>query len=483
MKHVFLIILALFSLSNLKVNAHSGKPKYHVIIDTDGALDDMRAISMLLSANDIRVLALTCSQGSLLPEDVYKKVYALLSTFHHEGIPVGISPKIKFDLPAWEAFARHIKWGNINNTYNPEKAEYSLDMLKKTLKNYKNKVTLIALGSLKTYADWIRANPEIKEKIDRIIWYNSHSITDGFNYKVSPESFDFIKGTGIKLDIVSNSSDNFPVNNKYLQQIDSANSIYADQILKVHQQNSIQEKIKVKHLHMWDDLIPLYLTTPLLFDEKTTDHISYISVSKNMPANYIYEITGKLLESSSVTNNRVFVSFPVNKNLYKTEYADILEETIKKYGLIEWKAICMTNEIHGHTGIYSIIGAKAGIRALEYFNVGVNNLEAVSYVGLIPPFSCFNDGLQISTGSTIGQGLITISDSIAKTPSAMFEFNDQKVIISLKQDIADQMKADIRKGVEQYGALTDKYWLYIEELAVRYWTNYDRHYIFDIRKL
>ena len=47
----------------------------------------------------------------------------------------------------------------------------------------------------------------------------------------------------------------------------------------------------------------------------------------------------------------------------------------------------MTNEIHGHTGIYSIIGAKMGIRAMEYFNVGVNNLMITSFAGSEPPLS------------------------------------------------------------------------------------------------
>jgi len=84
----------------------------------------------------------------------------------------------------------------------------------------------------------------------------------------------------------------------------------------------------------------------------------------------------------------------------------MLNKTIGKFGLVEWKAISMTNEIHGHTGIYSIIGAKMGIRAMEYFNVGVNNLEEVTtFAGNNSPLSCFNDGVQISTGATIGQVL------------------------------------------------------------------------------
>ena len=70
--------------------AHTGKPRYSVIIDTDGAIDDMRAITMLLSGNDIRVLAICCSYGSLSPDAVSMKVRSLLTAFHHEGIPVGV---------------------------------------------------------------------------------------------------------------------------------------------------------------------------------------------------------------------------------------------------------------------------------------------------------------------------------------------------------------------------------------------------------
>ncbi len=116
--------------------AHSGKPKYHVIIDTDGAIDDMRAISMFLSGNDIRVLAISCSQGTLLPDTVFVKVNSLLSAFHHEGIPVGISKKVNFELPAWTPFAQDIRWGNAINTQNLNFNKKSIEILNNTIENY-----------------------------------------------------------------------------------------------------------------------------------------------------------------------------------------------------------------------------------------------------------------------------------------------------------------------------------------------------------
>jgi len=485
------------------VFAHSGKPRYHVIIDTDGGLDDMRALSMFLSGNDIRVLAITCSRGTLLPCAVFNKVSSLLSAFHHEGIPVGISAETDAALPDRASFARDIPWGDpvssgVNpassggsahfggdpaGSWGPDFTGESFWLLNETVRNYPDQITLIALGSLKTYADWLKENPDMIEKIDRLIWSGSQEIRSGFNYKVSPESYEFIRRSGVKLEVVTGNSEADPLSVDYLDAIRNTGSVYAKRIVDVHSRDEITKMMEEGHLHMHDDLVPLYLTVPLVFDTKTTDGASFASMNQLIPSDFIYELIGRLLVSATVTNNRVFNAFPADTALYKPAYAAILKETIEKFGPAEWKAISLTNEIHGHTGIYSIIGAKMGIRAMNYFNVGINNLFVTSFAGNDPPLSCFNDGIQISTGATIGQGLITVSDSISEIPSAIFEFNGRKVRISVTPWIAGQMQREIRHGIVTYGPLTDPYWLYIEDLALRYWAEFDRTEIFIIEAI
>jgi inosine-uridine nucleoside N-ribohydrolase/formylmethanofuran dehydrogenase subunit E len=473
-----LILISL--LVQIQLFAHTGKPKYHVIIDTDGAIDDMRAISMFLAANDIRILAITCSQGTVVPNSGYLKVNSLLSAFYHEGIPVGIGDGIIYPLPEWNGFSEKINWGNA--LINPQYKENAIDLISRITKDYPAKITLIALGSLKTYADWLKNNPENARKIERIIWYSDTELEKSFNYYIDTVSFNFIKKSNIPICIVSNNRNDLICNQQYLNYIKNSKSIYARQIYKVHNQQPVLEKIKQNHLQLWDDLLPLYLAAPILFKSEKKDSINYVTLEKSIPADFIYETIANVLISGTSTNNRVFTSFPVDPTLYKKEYAEIINSTIEKYGEIEWKAITMTNEIHGHTGIYSIIGAKMGVRATEYFNVGVNNLIVTSFVGYKPPFSCLNDGIQISTGATIGQGLITVSDTIAQIPTVVFEFNNQKIKIALKNEIANKMEDDIKQAVKKYG-MTDKYWLYIEELAIKYWADFDRHEIFTIDKL
>jgi len=477
-KTYFLILI--FLIVQIKLFAHSGKPKYHVVIDTDCAIDDMRSISMFLAENDIRVLAITSSHGTLDPTSGFYRINSLLATLYHEGILVGIGDKTNFALPQWNAFAEKINWGNpIDLLQNKENA---IDLLNRKSKKYPNKLTLIALGSLKTYADWLKSNPENFDKIERIIWYNNAKKEDGFNYQADTASYNYIIKSNISLDIVSNNRKDLICNAEYLSYLKNTKSIYAQLIYKVHNQASVSEKVKQNHLQLWDDLLPLYLSVPILFSSEKQGNITNVSVEKSIPASFIYETISKVFLSGTSTNNRVFNAFPVDTGLYKKEYAQMLNSTIEKHGQIEWKAITMTNEIHGHTGIYSIIGAKMGIRAIEYFNVGVNNLKVTSFAGYGPPLSCLNDGIQISTGATIGQGLISVSDTVLDIPTVIFEFNGQKISISLNKDISKQMQEDIKKGVANYG-MSDKYWLYIEELAIKYWADYDRHEIFTIEKL
>ena len=150
---MFKKILALLLVSfvcNAFVSAHSGKPKYHVIIDTDGAIDDMRAISMFLAQNDARVLAITCSQGTLAPDSIFVKVHQLLAAYHHEGIPVGLDKRLNKDLPPWSAYTQKIKWASDERETPVSPKVSSEELISSVFKDCPEKITLVALETLKT---------------------------------------------------------------------------------------------------------------------------------------------------------------------------------------------------------------------------------------------------------------------------------------------------------------------------------------------
>jgi len=487
MKYRLLLLFFLFAGLFTRVYPHSGNPAHHVIIDTDGALDDMRAITMLLACNDVRVLAITCSDGTLRADSTVVKVKALLAAFHHEGIPVGLSKGTGKALPSWSSFVQSVDWGmEQEGTCNMQKGVPgfpvidAMELIDQVTDGYRKQITLVALGSLTTFSNWLKAAPGRQAGIERIIWFNELPLEEGYNYQCDPGGFDFLKETGIDMHIVSAPAGGLPVSMEYVSLMENSASPYAQHIARIHQGFGIIDKISKQQLHLWDDLVPLYLNVPVLFDVHHKEKVTFAVPMAHLPDTLVFKFIQDLVASSVLPENKVFSAFPIGEELYQPVYKSMLPSTIDAYGMTEWKSIVLTNEIHGHTGIYSIIGAKMGIRAMEYFNVGVNNLVAESYAGAMPPLSCLNDGIQISTGATIGQGLITVSDSVSFIPSAVFRCNQLEIHISVREELARKMVEDIAFGEKTYGILTDQYWLYIEQMAQTYWAELDRNEIFRI---
>jgi pyrimidine-specific ribonucleoside hydrolase len=182
-------------------------------------------------------------------------------------------------------------------------------------------------------------------------------------------------------------------------------------------------------------------------------------------------------------SNIVFSRFPEDPVNFTYDVRQILEPALQKYGEEEWKACVMTDEFHGHLGVYSIVGAKMGIKAREIFGVGPDQLEVVSFAGTRPPYSCLNDGIQVSTGATLGQGTISVAGDSLTSPSAIFIFKNRSVKLTLKPEYHQQVDEDIREGIVKFGLLDDGYWKLVRRNALKYWLNWDRDSVFNIEEV
>ena len=108
-----------------------------------------------------------------------------------------------------------------------------------------------------------------------------------------------------------------------------------------------------------------------------------------------------------------------------------------------------------------------------------HHLHITSYAGSRPPMSCMNDGLQVSTASTLGHGLIgTISDN--PRPEARFQADGHTITLRLKPSYAERIASDIAQGEAKWGTDSPHYWEYVRALALQYWLEMDRRQIFDV---
>ncbi len=478
-KYIVLIILIIFYYSS--VFADSSKIKNHIIIDTDAAADDLRTICLLLSFEEIEVIAITTSDGALIPEKGLIKVRALLKSFGHEGIPTSFGEISQLNPPQWRELSQKIYWGDENLIKTTIKRNAS-DLIISSIDTEENPVTVICLGSLTNISNAFLIKPEIKEGIEQIVWYNnSIHPNSGTNYEIDKKAAENILSTGIRINVIGNSNGKvIGFTEKLLQSIEAIQTPYAQKIAESHRQNEVYKMIQINHLKIWDDLVALYWVYPQLFETKTFEKYPNHSISWILQTNKIEERIVEILSYKNDETSIVFKQFPDNPHLYRDDVNQYMNKIIEKHGKEEWKIIVLTNEFHNHLGIYSIIGAKMGLRAREYFNIGLDELLVVSYAGSRPPISCLNDGLQVSTGATLGHGTISTTKDLPQIPKAIFTFKNTSISLQLKQDYWDIVKKDIKQGIKQHGLLTNNYWLFIRKLAIRYWLEWCRKEIFNI---
>ncbi len=87
---------------------------------------------------------------------------------------------------------------------------------------------------------------------------------------------------------------------------------------------------------------------------------------------------------------------------------------------------------HGHLGPFLMIGLRMGLLAKELLNSdGFHGMRAEVDTGTKPPFSCIVDGIQVSTGCTLGRGRISVRDH--GKLSATFTAEGVEARISLKE--------------------------------------------------
>ena len=484
MKKVSVFLILIFFFKSAFSQPLPVKINHTVIIDTDGAIDDMRAISYLLARPEITVKAVLLSDGSLPPHESAEKVASLLHDFKLDGIAVATGPALKGVNPPWRQFNMQINWGN--EPGKPVLGMNAADCLKEHLKNSNEKIILICLGPLTNIAQVIKSDVNLFKGVERIIWYNeSVRPLKGFNYECDKESAEEVFKSGVRIDAISNLGKSGALFDSAVYNLCTQSKTDLGTVLyNVHSQEAVIEKMQQNHFRLSDDLVALYLTNPDLFSINImTDRLN-VRYVKDYDLPGVKEAIGDMIKGTYYTgSNIVFGRFPVQRELFRYDIRPIIDSAILLYGIDEWKANVMTDEFHGHLGVFSIVGAKMGIRAREIFGVGPDMLNVVTYAGTKPPYSCLNDGIQVSTGATLGMGTIHLAaDSVTK-PSAIFTFKGRSVRITLKKEYLDKVDSDINEGILKFGLMDDGYWKLIRHNALKYWLDWDRNKIFDIAEL
>ena len=475
MKRILILLLGLTI--NVALFSHPWKPNHYVIIDTDGGIDDMRAITMLLASPDVRVLAITVSPGVLNITTVYIKVRSLLNSFYHEGVPVGINRNCKFKPPDF-LVALNTEWGKESGLYS-ENAPDCIRLIKDILSIEKTKVSFICLGGMSTASLALKEISAFKQQVKEIIWSaNGAAYKEGFNCKIDLASAEKVLQGDIPVRMVSGLGEAIYYNDGMIKAISEIQTIYADKISEF-----FRSEVAKSHKYSYtgnDEMVALFLHYPELFQNDTKVD-SFESSPENIKI--LREKSLIILAGETVAKNQVIKEFSVDPSFYFADIEPFVTDIVNKYGTDEWISGVIANELHRHLGVFAIVGVKMGIRAREYFDTGVDEFRVTSFAGSIPPLSCMNDGLQVSTGATPGHGLLTVSSDTITRPVAEFTYMNRKIRLTLKSEITEKIISELKEINFVYGLDSNIYWELVRKNSIKYWLNLDRHDIFDIEIL
>jgi len=234
---------------------------------------------------------------------------------------------------------------------------------------------------------------------------------------------------------------------------------------------------------VWDEMTVIYMSDPSLFRFIPAIMHGHVKSLASYDDDEVRTAYLRLLGYSgdfhlAPRQAVVFKDFPRNPLIFMDDIAPLVDLIIEKYGHEEWVSCLITNELHRHLGIYSIVGSKMGIRAREILEAPFDELKVISYAGNEPPLSCMNDGLQVSTGASLGRGAIDV-DCKDPVPSATFLFKGATLKLTLKPDKRAGIRADIKAALSKYGGLNAAYFSYIRKLSIGYWRDLDRREIFE----
>ncbi len=176
---------------------------------------------------------------------------------------------------------------------------------------------------------------------------------------------------------------------------------------------------------------------------------------------------------------------PLKGHIYIQEIEDLIERgIIAKYGREEFEASILTHELHGHIGVYTLIGTKMGLYAMGLLSAPRRKMKIVSECGGGKyPLKCINDGIVVSTLCSPIYGKLEI-DSSKSNYAAAFSYGDKTVRLELKQSYRSQLEARIDDAVKKYkkeGKFTPPYWEQVRKMTWWAWEEWDRKIIFDVQ--
>jgi inosine-uridine nucleoside N-ribohydrolase len=291
-KHAVAIASALLLISFVAYGA-----ALPIVIDTDMALDDVRAISLVLSSSRCDVRAIVSSDGASSPQAGHRNIRRILHFLGRDPIPVGVGITLNAAAPAWRPMSDAMGWCDENDVPEPSAEEIAVDavgLIERTLRESEEKAIYLCLGPMTNIAEALKDDPSLCGRISAIHYYGSspEAARPGWNTERDRAAAKYVFGLGIPIYAIHMAEDMLLTFDSALCADAAALGTPAARLITyAHTDSRVQRSVASGHLKAWDETIALYLHKPGLakFRSTSTDaHVLEIVKWKRRAARRAY---------------------------------------------------------------------------------------------------------------------------------------------------------------------------------------------------
>ena len=142
-----------------------------VIVDTDMAIDDARALALLARDPGLELLAVLTSDGGSSPCEGASRVHRLLDELDRGGIPVGVGTPLSAPAPPWR------EMGSVLDAFGSAEAPAcdalpeAVALARKALDQSHSPVTWVALGPMTNLASLLERQSDLENRL-RAVYYS-----------------------------------------------------------------------------------------------------------------------------------------------------------------------------------------------------------------------------------------------------------------------------------------------------------------------
>jgi pyrimidine-specific ribonucleoside hydrolase len=457
-----------------------------VVFDSDAALDDLRALALLVQSDHFELRAVISSDGACAPRQGAINLGRALDFLGQARVPVFVGDSLAASPPPWRKMSETIGWTELpaaEAVHAP--AAYSA-VFRTIIAQSQAPLIYVCTGPPTNLARLLVDEPQLKSRF-AIVYYQGNAM-DGSDLSwntardTSAARLVFSSGLPIHAFTIAD-SELFAFDSLLYAEACHNQSKIAQLLCLLHGDLRVREMLSDGHFRVWDESVVLTLLDSTLLRADVSPVQSRVRIVSSWDRDrarqsYLQLVTGAHPDELPSEKPVVFGSFPSDVELFGEDLRPFVTEIIRRHGSEEWRAAVLTNELHGHLGVYSLIGVKMGIRARELLGARLDELRVASLAGSAPPLSCMNDGLQVSTGASLGRGTIEVVADSSK-PEAEFILGKQSLHLRLRPAIVDRIRQDIQTAISRFGDLSPEYFGEVRRIAIKYWLELNRKELFD----